>query len=198
MNHAIAIIGSLGGGTSCTAGVFHALGIDMGRDFADLPHGTSKHPCTFEDAALRDLMPTLIPSPIVHDEYPKPLTGPETIAACLIQYLATRERPCGMKHTGLALCLPILRELGVKLVDVRRPKADVVATLSRRPAWQRGGKDPGAYVDTINEHKAKATFDFIVDYPALMASPATEVNRIANWLGKPATREAIEHVKGTN
>lgn len=197
MNHAIAIIGSLGGGTSCTAGVFHALGIDMGSNFAHLPHGTSKHPSTFEDATLCGLMPSMVPSPIIHpNHYPKPFASHDTIAAALGEYLAPRPKPCGMKHTGLALILPVLKSLGVRLVDVRRPKADVIATLSRRPAWQ--GKDIGAYIDTVNRHKDEATFDLFVDYPDLMASPSTEVNRIANWLGVPATREAIEHVKGKN
>jgi len=184
----IAVLGPFRGGTSCTAGVLHRLGVSMGNAWATIrgaPRGT------YEAQQLAAQCRKLHQEP-----HMTPLTDRAGRVTALRKWAIGRERtiaepaPIGAKHPSFCLMVPELLEAWpkVRFVVVERPLEESVASL-RRLGW---GWPPAIVEPTLRRMVETRDRDLqAVDpsrvlrirYDELLADPAAVCQRLAEFAG---------------
>lgn len=123
----VCVLGQFRGGTSCVAGVLHALGVPMGSGWPTRPRSNPRG--TFEDRALAKLCRRAFREPGLVQQLP----SAQRIRR-FRRWADHREgRLIGAKHPTLCLCVPQLVAAwpAVRFVAVDRPPQESVASMAR-------------------------------------------------------------------
>jgi hypothetical protein len=131
----IVVLGPFRGGTSCTAGLLHQLGVSMGASWSTIP-GNPKG--TFEARRLAQFCRRVYKEPWLVAQ----TTRAQRVAG-LQAWLADRQHavpapaPIGAKHPSLCLMVPEILEAwpGARFVAIDRPLAECVASLAKLKNW---------------------------------------------------------------
>jgi hypothetical protein len=190
----VVVLGQFRSGSSCVAGVLHALGIDMGPSHRDpCPRNPKGY---FEDAALSELCQKAFREPaMTRDAEAVP---DEEIVRRLADW-AVRRVPAdppaamiGAKHPTLCLMVPhIVRAWGdaARLVAVDRDPS-----LSAR-SWRIRTPEASAAVARMRDERdrALASIDHLrVSYDRLLDEPHVEIQRLCRWLGVRPGSDALD------
>jgi hypothetical protein len=206
----VVVLGMHRSGTSVVAGLLHALGVDMGAAGGD-EGWVGKHWSNptghFENSAFVALDYRLLGGDATGLRGPPDWKGVGTrayAAADELRALVERfARPTwGWKDPWTVLTieafLPYLSD--PHFVFVYRPKAEVIASLRKRSTE----KDEAIaalydlYVERLDALRKKLADRpcLVIEYPALIARPALEVQRIIGFLGLRPTKEELDRALG--
>jgi len=193
----IIVLGCHRSGTSAVAGVLHHLGVNMGQTLLGPSDGNPKG--HYEDKVLLDLLDKAI------GDWKKPTPDFEQVRFRYSEAIREREKQMlwGMKDPRLCYFLPDVLDAihcQVKVVDVRRSTACVVASLMVRDGmseqethdlaleWLAAKKRAlGHFVGQVHE----------VHYDDLVDQPQREVGRLAAFVGLPVNEQALAFVDPT-
>jgi len=193
MGTCILVLGTHRGGTSCTAGVLHRLGVDMNPTSGSLPGNTH------EDLELE----------LLHEEaighWTTPVVDFDRVKTRYKKALRQREHKelWGYKDPRLNFLLPWVMPLlhcEVRIVSVRRPPSLVAKGVVRAnpgmsldeatritKAYQEAQKNALRYA------AGKAQI-FPVLYDQLVDHRKTGVGGLANFIGLPVVQEAVTFI----
>lgn len=190
------VIGLHRGGTSCTSGVLHALGINMGDDL--LPAGIHNERGHFEDREFLEMHLKLMDwrRPEIDLNYERPY-------ADLIRRKEKR-KVWGVKDPRFCYLLPTFERLisadtELKIVNVIRPLEDSAASLTDRSKGRISPSEARLFCEEQDRHRRDALavtqgVVFNVFYDRLVTHPFVEVPRIARYLGREVTAEAVAFI----
>lgn len=200
----IAVLGPYRGGTSCVAGCLHRLGVSMGHAWATIPANPTG---TYEAVALAKFCRASFQEWRMTES-----TNRRARIAGLRSWALSRQRdirapaPIGAKHPTLCLMIPEMLEAwpAVKFVAVHRPENEVVQSFAKcgwcnSPAVTE--QTAKLLIETRDQtlHRLPDRQVLHVDYHALLANPASELNRIVGFASiAPSDAQMDEAIKFVN
>lgn len=185
----IVVLGCFRGGTSCTAGLLHQLGVSMGKSWASIkgnPRGTyeARRLAQFCRRAYKEPHMTAL------TDHAARVAGLRRWAAHRCQDIAA-PAPIGAKHPALCLMVSEILEAwpAARFVAVDRPISESVASLRKLKHW--------GWPETIIEpvlRRMLATRDAALaavapericrlDYAAIVGDPSAAAQRLAEFAG---------------
>lgn len=181
----VAVLGTFRGGTSCVAGVLHALGVDMGTGWR--PRKTNPRG-TFEDAALGRLCRRAFQEPGLIERMP-----PGRRIGRLRRWLRRRTAGVstlviGAKHPSLCLCVPQLLAAwpAVRLIAVDRPAEESVASIAKAMrSWtpEQAEANTRRMIETRDRDiMASGHSVHHIAYHDLLRDPTQEITRLIEFL----------------
>lgn len=182
------VLGTPRSGTSLVAGILHHLGVFMGERF--LPANEMNLRGFYQDIEFEEVFDNWHPDWM--PEYPCSTPAPIGLSA-LIERRQSLGCDWGAKFTRVAFALPAFPT--PKLIVTQRPREQSVASMAR---WT-GGEDqsPEEIIDRAADAIQRASDGFpnlIADYAELLADPLEGVRRIAAFVGRNPTTEAVRFV----
>jgi GR25 family glycosyltransferase involved in LPS biosynthesis len=185
----IVVLGPFRGGTSCTAGLLHQLGVNMGASWSTI-RGNPKG--TFEARQLAQFCRQAYQEPQLTERMSR-----SRRVAGLRKWLEDRVQavpapaPIGAKHPSLCLMVPEILEVApaAKFVAVQRPIPECVASLAKLKNWGWPAADIyptlRRMVETRDRDLAALSADRVlrIDYAAIVADPAAAVRTLAAFAG---------------
>lgn len=193
----VLVCGPWSGGTSATAGVLAALGLNAPGPYVGI--ADPRTPNTYEMKAFQLLLQSLVSEQTLERlvssaEMVRALTHfrDVTLPAELKQQGMDAQRPVMLKHALAAFILPeICQVFDVRLVLVTRPVDEVESTRVRR-GWgpQYGSFGASQIYGHVFSYVVNAGLPYhIVRYPELLAQPQQVVESLAGFTGGTVTDE---------
>jgi hypothetical protein len=193
----IVVLGPFRGGTSCTAGLLHQLGVSMGAGWSTI-RGNPKG--TFEARQLAKFCRAAYQEPQLVERMSR-----SRRVAGLRTWLADRvdavpePAPIGAKHPSLCLMVPEILEVApaAKFVAVQRPVPECVASLGKLRNWGWPAADIAPtlrrLVETRDRDLSALPADRVlrIDYHAIVSDPAAAVRTLAAFAGVDPSAETL-------
>ena len=191
------VCGPWSGGTSATAGVLAALGVNAPGPYVDI--SDPRTPQTFEMQTFQVLLKSLVSEQTLErlvssSQILKALTDfrDGVLADALLQADMDMQRPVMLKHALAAFILPEMCQVfDVRLVVVTRPVAEVESTRVRR-GWpeQYGSFGASQIYGHVFSYVVNAQLPYhIVRYPELLAEPNRVIDSLASFTGLDVTQD---------
>lgn len=199
----VAVMGPFRGGTSCTAGVLHTLGVSMGRHFEKAKPSNPKG--FFEASQLAQICRRSYREP-----WMKQQNEFDQRVSLLRMWANNRRREMkdavsGGKHPTMCLMGPeLLAAWGnVRWISVERPAAEVVASLIKR-GWGWGKDAPREVLPKMIDERDRflSTVDqetvLRIKFADLVGDPIKQIDRMIEFLdiqpSEEQLRAAVEFV----
>lgn len=178
----IAVLGQFRGGTSCVAGLLHALGVSMGSGWH--PRRSNVRG-TFEGSALSRICRQAFREPALTESMPAPWRIRQ-----FRRWAERRRAPLiGAKHPTLCLCVPELIRAwpAVRFVAVDRPAVESIVSIGRAMrSWTPNEADANTHrlIDTRDADLSDCGRPVLrLAYHAVLADPAAAVDRLIDFCG---------------
>ncbi len=189
------VCGPWSGGTSATAGVLAALGVNAPGPYLGI--ADPRTPNTYEMVAFQLLMQSLVSEQTLErlvssSEMVRALTHfrDVTLPEALKQQGMDSKQPVLLKHALASFILPeICQVFDVRLVLVTRPLAEVESTRVRR-GWpeQYGSYGASQIYGHVFSYVVNADLPYhIVRYPELLTQPQAAIDTLADFIGMPVS-----------
>lgn len=192
----IAVLGQFRGGTSCVAGLLHALGVSMGSGWRT-PRSNIKG--TFEGAALGRLCREAFREPALQDRM-----SPANRIKRFRRWASCRRDPLiGAKHPTLCLCVPqlVVAWPAVRFVAVDRPASESVASMAKAMrSWTPQQAEDGTrrLIQTRDANLATCGRPVIrVSYHDLLANPESITRSLVGFTGVTPDEATIQKAIAT-
>lgn len=193
----VLVCGPWSGGTSATAGVLAALGLNAPGPYVGIHD--PRTPNTYEMKAFQLLLQSLVSELslerlVTSSEMVRALTHfrDVTLPAELKKQGMDVQKPVMLKHALASFILPeICQVFDVQLVVVTRPIADIESTRVRR-SWpaQYGSFGASQIYGHVFSYVVNAGLPYrIVRYPELLARPQGEVDELADFIAVAVSAE---------
>ena len=193
----VAVLGPFRGGTSCTAGVLHTLGVSMGRHFGK---AKPSNPKGFYEASML--------AQICRRSYKEPWMKPqnqyEQRVSLLRMWANNRRKELdnainGGKHPTMCLMGPEIKEAwgNVKWISVERPAAEVIKSLEKR-GWGWGPDAPSKVLPNMIDTRDRflSTVDqedvLRIKFADLVADSMTAIDQMIEFLDIQPDVEQIQ------
>ena len=196
MSTCILVLGTPRSGTSCVAGILSNLGIFMGDNLIE---ADPMNPLGFfqdvEFEELFDDLDTWMPTNITMDKFH---TRRKKLVA-LIQKRVNLNLDWGVKFKHAPFVVPLFESITpVKLIVTERNIHSSIASLN---AWSEPhDQDPTQVINRATNRISQVVNEtsspiLKVNFDNLLLNPEIEVKKIAGFIGRDSTPEAVEFVK---
>lgn len=195
-NPMVAVVGVFRGGTSCTAGVLHNLGIVMGNYFRR--PNTNNPRGFFEAEQLAKICRQSFQEPLMAEKVRRPQRI-EMLAEWAAN-MRDKHKWCGGKHPTLSLMVPdIIDAWGrdTKFIAVDRDIQKVLASLQKlKWGWCDTAKQhtcPTMYARRDKDLESVSSNNILrIQYETLVSSPEKVVQEICSFLEYSPTEDQLE------
>lgn len=200
----VAVVGLHSSGSSCTAGVLYHLGLHLGNKLGGYYGNNPERLCGFEASGLASICEAAIPFPATEIQ--------QDVKGRLKRWVGQRRREAIARRMIAAGKYPMLCRMGdallhaagddmLRVVDCRRPIEQSIESIIRRcprrdpeqlaahQRWLQAGKQ---------ELLARLPPEHVlgIDYDELLADPATQIDRICEFLNlQPVKRRRERALK---
>lgn len=189
----VVVLGLHRSGSSCLAGVLHALGIYMGKDFRGCEPGGGH-----EDRELARLCETAMPFPKTQLRVSEHVLKNRFLNWCRLRVKESRGKPIGAKYPHLCAMTSVIPS-DARIVHAYRPLDESIESLVLRS----GKKFSPERLEELQRFlwARKESFlavredTFTVSYDEILHDPERVITALAGWLGVPVTQEAIDFVR---